>query len=42
VTAKSRRDGAVIEDPYVGHVDTDNKGLNVFRQALDEMSEDDD
>jgi hypothetical protein len=42
VTAKSRKDGTVIEDPYVGHVDKDNKGLNIFRQALDEMSEDDD
>jgi hypothetical protein len=42
VTAKSRKDGTPIADPYVGHVDKDNVGLNLFRQALDEMSEDDD
>lgn len=36
VTAHSRRDGTEIEDPYVGRVDPDNPGLDIFRKALEE------
>jgi hypothetical protein len=42
VTAKSRIDGTVIEDPYVGRVDKDNKVLLLFQQALEEMEDEED
>jgi hypothetical protein len=32
----------VIEDPYVGRVDKDNKGLLLFQQALEEMEDEED
>lgn len=35
VTARSRSDGTIIEDPYVGRTDKDNPGLDIFRKALD-------
>jgi hypothetical protein len=41
VTATSRSDGSPIEDPYVGRVDKGNANLNLFRQALEEMNDDD-
>ncbi|MGB7338096.1 MAG: hypothetical protein WBC91_04320 [Phototrophicaceae bacterium] len=40
VTAKSLYDGTVIEDPYVGNVDNKNPGLDIFRQALDDINDD--
>jgi hypothetical protein len=40
VTAHNRNDGSVIEDPYVGQVDENNPGLDIFRQALDDMDDD--
>lgn len=36
VVARSKRDGSVIEDPYVGRIDKNNPGLDIFRQALDD------
>jgi hypothetical protein len=41
VTAKSLRDGTAIADPFVGRVDKDNPGLEIFRQALEDMNDDD-
>lgn len=35
VTAHSRRTGKPIADPFVGNVDKDNPGLELFRQALE-------
>lgn len=40
VTAKSLRDGTPIEDPYIGKVDENNPGLDIFRQALDDIDDD--
>jgi hypothetical protein len=40
VTATSIADGSVIEDPYVGRV-KDSPGLDLFRQALDDIKTDD-
>lgn len=42
VEARSLSDGTLIENPYVGRVDQDNPGLDLFRQALDEINNDDD
>jgi hypothetical protein len=41
VIARSLIDGTPIEDPFVGRVDTDNPGLEIFRQALENMEDDD-
>lgn len=41
VTAKSRIDGTPIADPYVGREDKANPNLDIFRQALEEMHDDD-
>ena len=35
VTAKSISTGETIEDPYVGRIDANNPGLDIFRQALE-------
>lgn len=40
VTAKSRSDGTPIDDPYVGRVDGNNVGLDIFRQALEDIDDD--
>lgn len=40
VTAKSLRDGTSIEDPYVGNLNKNNPGLDLFRQALDDIDDD--
>ena len=40
VTAKSLRDGTPIEDPYVGNLNKNNPGLDLFRQALDDIDDD--
>jgi hypothetical protein len=42
VKATSRIDGSVIEDPFVGRMDKDNPGLELFRQALENMDDDSD
>lgn len=39
VDAKNRLDGSVIEDPFVGRTDKDNRGLDLFRQALENMED---
>lgn len=36
VTAKDRRTGETIDDPYVGNVNADNPALDIFRQALED------
>ena len=41
VTAKSLKDGVVIEDPFVGRIDKNNPGLEIFRQAMEDMDDDD-
>ncbi len=40
VTAKSLKDGTVIEDPYVGNPDKHSPGLDIFRQALEDIDDD--
>lgn len=40
VSAKSLRDGKVVEDPYVGNLDKNNPGLDIFRQALEDINDD--
>jgi len=40
VRAKSLRDGTVIEDPYVGNPDKHNPGLDIFRQAMEDIDDD--
>lgn len=35
VSARSQKYGTTIEDPYVGRIDENNPGLDIFRQALD-------
>jgi len=42
VVAKSRKDGKIIENPYVGRVDQDNPELEIFRQAMEEIDNEDD
>ena len=42
VTAHDAVDGTVIEDPYVGRVDKNNPGLEIFRQALENIDTDED
>lgn len=41
VAAKSISDGRAIENPYIGRIDDNNPGLDLFRQALDEIEDDD-
>jgi hypothetical protein len=40
VTAKSLKDGTVIEDPYVGNIDKQNPALDLFRQAMEDIDDD--
>ncbi len=40
VTATDRRDGSIIENPYVGRIDPANPGLDIFRQALEDIDDD--
>ena len=40
VSAKSRKDGTIIEDPYVGNLNKNNPGLDIFRQALEDIDDD--
>jgi len=40
VTAKSLSEGTIIEDPYVGKMDDNNPGLDIFKQALDDIDDD--
>ena len=40
VTAKSLSDGTVIDDPYVGNLNKTNPGLDLFKQALDDIDDD--
>lgn len=40
VVAHSRSTGELIEDPYVGRLDKDNRGLEIFRQALEDTDND--
>jgi hypothetical protein len=42
VTARSLKDGTLIEDPFVGRVDKDNPGLDIFRRALEDIDTGDD
>lgn len=39
ITATSQSDGSIIPDPYVGRT-SDNKGLEIFRQALEDNDND--
>lgn len=39
VVAHSRKDGELIEDPFVGKMDKDNPGLEIFRQALEDSED---
>lgn len=39
IEAHSRSDGSVIADPYVGRI-KENRGLDIFRQALEEDDDD--
>ncbi|MDQ7025548.1 MAG: hypothetical protein Q9P01_10180 [Anaerolineae bacterium] len=41
VTARSLKDGTPIEDPFVGRIDKNNPGLDIFRQALEDIADDD-
>ncbi len=41
ITAIDRSDGSVIPDPYVGRIPKDHKGLELFRQALEDLKDDD-
>lgn len=36
VEARSIEDGSIIEDPYIGRIDNDNPGLDIFKQALED------
>lgn len=36
VEAHNRRTGKLVENPYVGDVDRENPGLDIFRQALED------
>lgn len=40
VAAHSKKDGEPIENPYVGRIDKDSPGLDIFRQALEDMDDD--
>ena len=40
VVATSKSDGTIIENPYVGRTDKNNPGLEIFRQALEDLDED--
>lgn len=40
VGAKSLKDGVVIENPYVGNLNKSNPGLDIFRQALEDIDDD--
>jgi hypothetical protein len=40
VEATSKRDGKPIKDPYVGRIDAENPGLDIFRQALEDKDND--
>jgi len=40
VTAKSISEGTIIEDPYVGNTNKNNPGLDLFRQALEDIDDD--
>lgn len=41
VTAKSRTDGTIIDDPYVGRVDSKRQGLDLFKQAIEDINDND-
>lgn len=40
LTARDRRDGTVIENPYVGRVDADHPGIAIFRKAIEDLDND--
>lgn len=42
VKASSRIDGSEIEDPYIGRVDKEHPGLDLFRQALEDVEDESD
>lgn len=40
ISAKSLSTGKAIDDPYVGNVDKNSPGLELFRKALEETDDD--
>jgi hypothetical protein len=40
IIARDKRDGSVITNPYIGRIDADHPGMEIFRQAIEELDDD--